>query len=240
MAFPVDEKPRVGRKQYWILFGVNIVAMVMLVVGAVAALMAGEFLTAGLAFLLIVPVGIYFRVVMMRRCRDIGWPPSLPWIMFGLGMVASWYSLGSTGSGVVGMEKPVGPATGGMGLSWLVSMADFVLMIVLGCIRSRDSVDYQEVFGGYASAPAPQRTMPKSHRGADPRPQADFGAPRPSVASGDSDAMDDAIARALDNYRRTGSAVPEAGQQGPLRQRGAPAPAPAQQLRVGGFGRKVV
>lgn len=212
MAFPVNDGTRVSRGRYWTLFFVNMVAIIVLIGISLGSVASEAWALAIIAFLLIVPVGLYFRVVMMRRCRDIGWPPALPWITFGLGIFASFINFGSVAS----MDPAV--LMGSMGLSSLVSLVDFGLMITLGVVKRRSEMDYQEVFG---DAPTQQvRT-----------------APGPMAAMGDTDAMDDAIARALDNYRRTGSAVPNDAPVQAAPRRTTPA-APPQ--RVAGFGRKMV
>lgn len=222
MAFPVNDGTRVRRGRYWTLFFVNMVAIIVLIGISLGAVANEAWALAIIAFLLIVPVGLYFRVVMMRRCRDIGWPPALPWITFGLGIFASFINFGSVAS----MDPSV--LMGSMGLSSLVSLADFGLMIALGAVKGRSDMDYHEVFG---DGPVQQaRTAPRT--------DTDFAAPRPGLATGDSDAMDDAIARALDNYRRTGSAVPNEAPVEARPRRTAPAVPPT--TRATGFGRKMI
>lgn len=221
MAYPESEGARVNRSRYWLMFFVTMVASIVLIGVSIGAFANGSFGLGIIAFLLIAPLNIYFRVIMMRRCRDIGWPAALPWITFGLGIVASIFSFGSLATFDPSLIM------GGSGFSMLVSLADLVLMIALGSVRGRPQVDYREVFDGYGDQyrqPAQQRTGP--------RPAAGGG------ASGGGDAMDDAIARAVENYKRTGSAVPQqaGAAPSPVRQR-APQPAPA---RAAGFGRKMV
>ncbi|APE29267.1 DUF805 domain-containing protein [Aurantiacibacter gangjinensis] len=224
MGFGSDDISRVSRAGYWKFFIANLVAIIALIGVCFTAAMNGELAIAIIAFLLIAPVGIYFRVIMMRRCRDLGWPTSLPWITFGLGIVANFYSFGSIGDAK--------GAFAGLGLAWLVGMIDFVLMIVLGVVKGREPTDYSAVFG---DGPALTQKRAK-HAAAMP---STISAPPRGVADGDSDAMDDAIARALDNYRRTGSAVAEAPAASPLARKAAPAPRAAPP-RAAGFGRKMV
>lgn len=245
MAYPESEGARVNRSRYWLMFFVTMVASIVLIGLSIGAFANGSIGLGIIAFLLIAPLNIYFRVIMMRRCRDIGWAPALPWITFGLGIVASIFSFGSLAT--------MDPTTimGGSGFSMLVSLADLVLMIALGSVRGKPQIDYRDVFDGHDSEPAPQQRT-------GPRPAAGFGALQPNTATGaatgaetgtetgavadgaagSGDAMDDAIARALENYKRTGSAVPEQAPAAPpaIRQR-APQAAPA---RVAGFGRKMV
>ncbi|MEL1249186.1 DUF805 domain-containing protein [Aurantiacibacter gilvus] len=224
---------RVSRSRYWLMFFVILVASIVLIGLSIGAFANGEIAVGIIAFLLIAPLNVYFRVIMMRRCRDIGWAPALPWITFGLGIVASILSLGS----IATLDPAV--VLGGSGFSMLVSLADLVLMVALGSVRSKPQVDYRDVFDGYDHQGAPQQRT-------GPRAMAGSGTPQPGrvtngatvAATGSTDAMDDAIARALENYKRTGSAVPELATAGssPVRQR-SPQAAPA---RVAGFGRKKV
>ncbi len=229
MAYPESEGARVNRSRYWLMFFVTMVASIVLIGVSIGAFANGSIGLGIIAFLLIAPLNIYFRVIMMRRCRDIGWAPALPWITFGLGIVASVFSFGSMAT----LDPTI--ILGGSGFSMLVSLADLVLMIALGSVRGKPQMDYREVFDGYDRQPAPQQRT-------GPRPAAGFSTSQPGAATGDAtssgDAMDDAIARALENYKRTGSAVPEqaTAAPSPVRQRAQQA-APA---RVAGFGRKMV
>ena len=143
MTFAPQNSGRIGRSSYWTMFVVNVIGVIALVAGSIAAFVSNEFLVGILLILAIIPVGIYFRVVMMRRCRDIGWPAALPWIFFGAGMLASLTSWG----GILG--SPASAQMPSLGLSTLVSLADLVFMIVIGCIRggSAHDADYDAVFG---------------------------------------------------------------------------------------------
>jgi hypothetical protein len=143
------------------MFVVNIVAVAALLAGGFMAIFSGSFFLGVLLLIAIAPVGIYFRVVMMRRCRDIGWPAALPWIFFGAGMLVSFGTLsqmfGSRG------ELP------SLGLSWLVSLADLVFMVVIGCIagRSGQGIDYEATFGPDESdyrRPSPVRATAPAYR----------------------------------------------------------------------------
>src|SRR5690242_17741471 len=90
MAFEANRAGRVSQSRYWMMFGINMIAVLLLLMGGVVAIV-GRMYPLGLLMIgAIFPLGIYWRVIMMRRCRDIGWPPSLPWISFGLQMMASF------------------------------------------------------------------------------------------------------------------------------------------------------
>lgn len=152
MAFPVNDRRRIGQSGYWAMLGVNILAIVALLVGGLVLLFSGAYVVGILVLLAIAPVGIYFRVIMMRRCRDIGWPAFLPWAFFG---AAFLFNFGLFGGGA-------GSSPGALALPLLIGLADFVFMIVIGCIGSKEAggAYYEEVFGsGHA---APVRTGPAS------------------------------------------------------------------------------
>lgn len=177
MAFPENNAGRVNQSRYWVLFGINMIAIPTLLIGGVVALIHGSFLLGLLMIAAILPVGIYWRVTMMRRCRDIGWPAAAPWIIFGLQMAASF-----------SLQLHHGAAVAAAGSAFLLvsalALVDFVFSIVIGCIGTKQAVDYEDIFGdgpGTAQRPGP--------RDADRRP-------------GGPDRLDDAIARALEAHRR--------------------------------------
>jgi uncharacterized membrane protein YhaH (DUF805 family) len=213
MAFPSDRSGRIGRNKYWVMFVVNIVAVLVLGLGALGALAAGQFALAIILFLAIAPVGIYFRVVMMRRCRDIGWPAILPWLFFGAGILASFGNFGQLGSTTADLST--------LGFQFLVSMADFVFMIVIGCIpgQSEGRADYETIFGPDERdhpVAAPVRITKPAYRG---------------------DVVDE---RDEDRDARWDAAI-----QNALAARNAPTappspPRPPVALHPGGFGRKPV
>lgn len=209
MTLPAHDSGRIGRSAYWTLFAVNVVAVIVLLVGGIAAVASGAFVLGVLLLLAIAPVGIYFRVVMMRRCRDIGWPAALPWSFFGAGMLASFDTYGPILGAPESAQMPA------LGLSFLVSLADFAFMVVIGSIRgTSERADYDTIFGPDerdARMVAPVRPTRPAYRGeTDERDE-------------DSDARwDAAIQNALAARAGAGSAAPQP-------------PAPSA-----GFGRKPV
>jgi hypothetical protein len=116
---------------------------------------------------------------MMRRCRDIGWPIFLPWSAQALQFLMVFLLFTSGGlSGGMGAARTVSSG------SLLIGFADFVLVIVLGCVRSRHvDVDYAEVFGG---EPAALRAHPS------PAPYGVAADDRPSAIQAREDAAIDA------------------------------------------------
>lgn len=218
-------KPVCNQSQYWTQFVINVIAVVGLISFSIYSLLSGHWGMAILAFLLVVPVGIYFRVVMMRRCRDIGWPPFLPWLFFGGGI------LGNMGRITAGSAAAL--KSGALGLPLMIGLADFVFMIVIGCIASKRQ-DYAAVF---EDDPRPGGFQPATRRGEPARSLAYNNmdsAPRAAIPPAESEQearWDAAIANALATRQAADDqSVP---QQRPL----APGPLVG---RPGGFGRRVV
>ncbi|MDE2411647.1 MAG: DUF805 domain-containing protein [Sphingomonadales bacterium] len=234
MSFTVEDTSRIGRKAYWTAFVINISLVVALMLGCVFAAISGHFVLAAASFVLILPVAIYFRVVMMRRCRDIGWPAFLPWVLMGAGIVAN---LVRVSEGVEAMRNP----SAGL-LPGLVGLIDFGFMIAIGCIDTKNrSGDYARQFYDDddeddeivpTALPVMPRAAVRVPQGydADAAPQAVFVNREAEEASWDA-----AIARALEAHQRGGEDEPRR----PLAP-SVPRPAPGVQRPVGGFGRRVV
>lgn len=239
MGFPNQDKARIGRPAYWTGFVVNFTLVVGLLVAAVALGMNGHFGPAILCFLAIVPAGLYFRVIMMRRCRAIGWPAFLPWLMFGLGLFANLTRLSQ---GVEGLRNP-GLAVFPM----LVGLADFALMIAIGCIAGRGQREVAQVFepdeDAFATArPLAQRSVPRGFGTAPaaPRVPQDFE-PTPAFrAAGyhtreqEEASWDAAIARALEARQRDAGGEIHRPLAPPVQRTSGP------RRPVAGFGRRVV
>ena len=212
MAFQRDEHGRVSQGKYWAMFGGYMVAVPVLLGGGVYTMLQGSIGFGLLMIAAIVPLGIYWRVIMMRRCRDIGWPAFLPWAIFGLQFVLSF-------TGQASMLGGTTPSLSLLMLPLLLGLVDFAFSIVIGCKRSKSEFDYDAVFDDYRGAyrEEPQRTRPA---GVVP------------AGAGTGDRYDDAIARALEAHR---------GGESALNARPAARPAPAMPARVPvGFGRKMV
>ena len=179
------ENGRIGQSGYWTVFGINMVAVPLLLAGALWSLVNGSYGAALLMFLAIIPVGLYFRVIMMRRCRDIGWPAFLPWLLFGLQFMQTFFTLsGSLSAPKLGSDM-IGAR---MVLPLVIGMADFIFSIIIGCIKSAERRDYARIFGD---------GLPDS--------------PTPSTAGGgpNYDRFDEAVARAMAQHKQAESAAPE-------------------------------
>jgi uncharacterized membrane protein YhaH (DUF805 family) len=203
MAFAENKTGRVSQNRYWAMFGIVMVAIPVMLIGGVVAMMHGSYLSGLLMIAAISPVGIYWRVIMMRRCRDIGWPVSLPWIFFGLQMAASLnlqFNHGAAGAA----------AHSALLLPALLALVDFVFSIVIGCVATKQAVDYAEVFGD-----GPATMQRPGSRDSEPR-------------QGGGDRFDDAIARALEAHRQREAAA------------AAPQPSAPVPLARPSFGRRVV
>ena len=187
MAFEADNRGRVGQSTYWMFFGGYVVGSLLLLIGGIAELFSGAWLIGMLCILVLLPVGLYFRVIVMRRCRDIGWPASLPWILFGLQMVAALFFRPSHVSGQSAALMLLGPPA-------LLGLVDFVFTIAVGCIPTK-SRSWEAFHDGFDPRDLPQaprgyldsvvQARPKASRvprGIDepaPGPAPQFGA-RPS------------------------------------------------------------
>jgi uncharacterized membrane protein YhaH (DUF805 family) len=212
MAFAENKAGRVSQSRYWVMFGIMMVAIVLLLIGGVTAVLQRSFLIGLLMIVAIVPLGIYWRVIMMRRCRDIGWPAFLPWLFFGLQMAASFNLQFSIVAGAA--------ARSAIALPSVLALCDFVFSIVIGCIATKQAVDYADIFGDGPGEV--QRSGPGD------------AAPR----QGGPDRFDDAIARALEAHRQKERAR-GAEQVGGAAQPSGPAPAPFARPAAS-FGRRVV
>lgn len=248
MSFSVQDPGRVGQSTYWMYFGGNIVLGALLLIGGLYSIFTGSFVTGIVMMLLLLPMGIYFRVIMMRRCRDIGWPAFLPWLPF-IAMIAIG---GSMGLGGVPSALAASPslALRSLGLVNFISLADFIFMIVIGCIGSKGyygspgggygdpaTANYAPVDYGNAASAAPARV-----------PEIVYPDTRDSMSGEpDLDRWDAAIAQrlaALSAAQDDGApqeAQPSAAPvSAPASVRpAAPTPGPMVQRPATGFGRKV-
>lgn len=210
MAFPASRVGRVGQSQYWTYFVVNLALVPMLLFGGLYFFVTGKFGAAFLAFLIIIPVGLYFRVIMMRRCRDIGWPAALPWIIFGFqGMMVFVVMASGTG----GHAPSLRPSPSALALP-LVGSVDFILSIVIGCIASKEPENLASIFGSDDPAAPAYRPVPAHRLDSAPASYGQQPTPRqqPDRQNGLSldesltreaevARQDEAIARALAAYR---------------------------------------
>jgi uncharacterized membrane protein YhaH (DUF805 family) len=155
MAHAPKNMPVVGQSKYWTQFLINFVAVISLLALAIVSLMSGSWGVAILAFLAIAPVGIWFRVVMVRRCRDIGWPTFLPWLLFGGGVAFNVLRIG--GGSAAAFEQ--GSLSSVAMLPLLVGLVDFGFMVTIGCIASKQQ-DYAGVFDDGAVPATPGSSQP--------------------------------------------------------------------------------
>lgn len=231
MSYSVADKSRIGRSGYWTAFVINIVAVVGLLGGCVVAAISGHIAVAVLCFLLVVPVGIYFRVVMMRRCRDINWPAFLPWVLLGAGILAN---LARASQGVEGLRNPSAGIP-----TLLVGLIDFGFMITIGCIDSKDRAgDYVRQFHDDDDQPITRQAAPQAAARMSGGYDADAAsAQRALLTSRDQEeaSWDAAIARALEARQQGGGDASHRPVAPPVQR-----PAPALQRPAGGFGRRVV
>lgn len=222
MQLSAQDHRAIGQSGYWSRFAVYMVGVPALLVFGVYSLATRDFGMGVLAIIAILPLAIWFRFVMMRRCRDIGWPTWLPWSAQALQILMGFMILSSGAmSGGIAALRTVSSG------SMLIGFADFVLVIALGCIASQQAVDYDEIFGGdpvrrpnTAEAVVTYREMPLEDERDEVRRREEL-----------------AIARAVEAYRNGSAMVPIPATP--------PAAAPQRMAvpqglapRVAGFGRK--
>jgi uncharacterized membrane protein YhaH (DUF805 family) len=228
MSFPEQNSKRIGQSSYWMYFGANLILAPALLLGGVAAMFSGQFVLGAICMMLVFPMGLFFRVIMMRRCRDIGWPTFLPWMPFICSVI-----IGAM-NGVSVASNPAAAASSVMtsfGLSMTISLLDFVFMIVIGCIATKTyKSEYADIFG---DDEAMARMAQSRSEGRPP--------PRLADDSDDGDAgrdrWDAAIAArlaALSHPVEGGVPVSPSAAREPI-----PMPRPPVRPPVGGFGRKV-
>jgi len=176
----IQQTGRVGQIAYWVWFGASIVVTLALCGAGVYELASGAVMMGFVLLILILPLSIYFRVIMMRRCRDINWPAFLPWVSLGICVLAGTMSGWQAGAT---RQMPLSPPI----LPMILSLLDFAFVIVLGCIPTATSTfDYETEYEKYArdyglkvtktSTPADQTTAQLGARVIEPeRPRVSFG-----------------------------------------------------------------
>jgi uncharacterized membrane protein YhaH (DUF805 family) len=219
MSFPVQYPRRIGQSAYWSYFGMNLIIATGLFVGGIYAALSGALFTSLLCLLLTLPLSVYFRVIMMRRCRDIGWPSFLPWLLFGMAVL-----YGLKGSWSLDLAHMFGPRLA-------LAMIDFVFQIVIGCIGSAavSSGDY----GDYDPSFYPEYTPPASGSAFNSAQLRTASARHEDAAESSSDEAarwDAAIARRL---AQSGAETMSTAEKPPVAQ---PRSLPRS---AGGFGRKL-
>lgn len=233
MSFGAEDKSRIGQSAYWMYFGAQIVVSLALFGGMIAAVASARYSYIVLCFALLGIMGIYFRVIMMRRCRDIGWPAAVPWISFGVIVLAQAATISSILSG---SRAPSISA-----LPLIASLADFGIIIAIGCFGSKHSSvayvfeDQPHTVAASRQPAQPEimREPPRQHSGFSADPDSAAGSYAAESLSRDDEvaSWDAAIARALSAR----NAEPAAPAPAPAVTLGGASPRPA-----GGFGRRVV
>lgn len=254
MAYQARGSGRIGRAGYWKYFFTIGFGMLFLMFAGITTLLSGSVGGAAIAFLLLVPLGIYYRVIMMRRCRDIGWPAWLPWAF----LAVNFLLMGSTIYNLFEMVKSgaaMAPGAADMSVLGLFNIAawgDTLFALILGFApgqrRAEPVYNVLETHRHYVPA---QRIAdnPQGFSGAPPvdifadRPLMKPATPSPmpdaAIASADTGtaSQDAAIARALEAYK-----AKQAGEAGmTAAQPAGQSPAPegiAAPPRAAGFGRK--
>lgn len=157
MSDYVKDQGRVGQSTYWMYYvGIMVLTWAMYGWGLYEFL---KFHLMPIVFGFIAPfiLSIYFRIIAMRRCRDIGWPAFLPWLTLGLTM-----GCGVIGGLLVGFHpgSAHGTISALMGVSMLLGLVDFVFLIAIGCIGSAGGGS-----DSFADEHFDRRDLPRDSRG---------------------------------------------------------------------------
>lgn len=144
MTYYVEDKSRVGRSTYWMYYIGIAIGSVALYGWSIYELISMNFVPAIFGFIIPSILSIYFRVIAMRRCRDIGWPAFLPWVSMGLTMLCGAIN---GANAALNPTQALGVISASMIVAVLVGLADFVFLIVIGCLESADG-GYADAFGG--------------------------------------------------------------------------------------------
>jgi uncharacterized membrane protein YhaH (DUF805 family) len=247
MISSISNSSRVDRSAYWGYFGAAFILPILFLIGGIYSIFNGSYMLGILAILAIVPINIYFRVIMMRRCRDIGWPSWLPWVTFAALFLTSYSAIGGAIRGDM-------PSFGSFGLFNLFSIIDFGLMIAIGCVQSKTWTMPEYSPDDYLPSSRPVATIRTSNDGFEsqrPAPvgksiSGQFSALQDAypASSGPDELSDDsrhdkAIAQALAEYqaRQAGGAAPTQAQKPEQMPAQTHSPAPPRAI---GFGRKQV
>lgn len=131
MSFDGTNPNRVDRMTYWMYYIGFTVVVTGLYAFAIYELLVMDTFPIVCGLLAPTLLSVFFRVIAMRRCHDIGWPSFLPWLTITLVVVCGVFN---------GIHAGMNPASalGTIGVTMVISMlfglADFVFLIVLGCI----------------------------------------------------------------------------------------------------------
>lgn len=117
---------RVSQPEYWLYFGCYVLISIGSLVSIFYFAAQLRFAIALFAAMILMVSGLGFRVIEMWRCRDIGWPGSLPWLLFGSQFFLSIFA------GITGMSL-----TAMIVLSIVLSVVDFGFAIVIGCLPTQ-------------------------------------------------------------------------------------------------------
>ncbi|WP_156874140.1 hypothetical protein [Sphingorhabdus lutea] len=126
-----DEYAYVGRGEYWKYFFTIGIVSIGLLVGMIFCLLSLELLLTLILGLALFSLGIYFRIIMARRCRDIGWPVELVWISCGFQIFLGFVTQKTFDPNIM-QDNP--PSI----FILLLVFSDLFLAIIIGCIAGPD------------------------------------------------------------------------------------------------------
>ena len=165
MSYTVEDRSRVGRSTYWMFYIGIMIATWGMYGWAIYEYVKFNLFPIVFGFFAPLILGIYFRVIASRRCRDIGWPAFLPWASWVLPVVCGAIGgMNAASHTMASMGRPSSEAIAGMGMTVVIGMVlglvDFVFLIVIGCMDSQG--------GGYDPSSGHSydvRSMPQAPRG---------------------------------------------------------------------------
>ncbi|MFC4292710.1 hypothetical protein ACFOWX_09825 [Sphingorhabdus arenilitoris] len=79
---------RISRTAYWMTLLACIMLQAVILFGAGVSAIIGPSQVAVVGMTAIIIFGLAFHIVMMLRCRDIGWPILLPWVSLAVSLAS--------------------------------------------------------------------------------------------------------------------------------------------------------
>ncbi len=200
MSFHAEDSGRIGQSAYWMYFGAYMIATPLLLVGGGYELITGKFGTGIICFILMLVGVMYFRVIVMRRCRDIGWPAFLPWVTLVLQMGIGFMNGLSAGLDPVARHHHMATSPS-LGLPLVLGFVDLIMAIVVGCIGSKQGFNaFDDHDFDYRSLPQAPRPITNK-----PNPGAPTFRARPTATSSVEPEADAGVAAVSPTSRPTTS-----------------------------------
>ncbi len=125
---------RLNRMDYWKTYAISSAIFAATALASVFYMSGKRFddsvLVAIASASILLLITVYMRVMMMRRCKDIDWHPALPWISYGLCILAAIYA------GFMANDATFDRLSAGNLPLLAILLADFVFSILIGCFSN--------------------------------------------------------------------------------------------------------